>query len=73
MPRVEKAFDTVARPLVLKALDLFQLNPDLLRLVRSWLIPHRYCVPFKQLIGHVTARRGIKQGSKTRHCFGRLS
>lgn len=37
---MEKAFDTVSRPLVLRALEQFRLNPNLLRLVHSWLIPH---------------------------------
>ena len=35
-----------------------------LRLIHSWLAPHKYCIPFKQLIGHVIACRDIKQGSK---------
>ena len=61
---MEKAFDTVARSLVLQALDQFQFDVDDLRLIHSWLTPHKYCIPFIQFIGHVTARRGIKQGSK---------
>ena len=61
---MEKTFDTVTRPLVLKAFDQLQFDIDIFRLVHSWLIPHKYCIPFQQLIGHVTARRGIKQGSK---------
>ena len=59
---MEKTFDTVTRPLVLKAFDQLQFDIDIFRLVHSWLIPHKYCIPFQQLIGHVTARRGIKQG-----------
>ena len=61
---MEKAFDTVARSLVLQALDQYQFDVDALRLIHSWLAPHKYCIPFKQLIGHVIASRGIKQGSK---------
>ena len=61
---MEKAFDTVARSMVLQALDQYQFDVDVLRLIHSWLAPHKYYIPFKQLIGHVTACRGIKQGSK---------
>ena len=61
---MEKAFDTVARSKVLQALDPYHFDVDVLRLIHSWLAPHKYCIPFKQLIGHVTACRGIKQGSK---------
>ena len=61
---MEKAFDTVTRSLVLQALDQYQFDVDALRLIHSWLAPHKYCIPFKQLIGHVIACRGIKQGSK---------
>ena len=61
---MEKAFDTVARSKVLQALDPYPFDLDVLRLIHSWLAPHKYCIPFKQLIGHITACRGIKQGSK---------
>ena len=61
---MEKAFDTVARSLVLQALDQFRFDVDVFRLMHSWLTPHKYCIPFKQLTGHVIACRGIKQGSK---------
>lgn len=49
---MEKAFDTVDRKLVL---SFFALDSDLLKLVQFWLAPHKYCIPFKQLIGQVTA------------------
>ena len=61
---MEKAFDTVSRTLVLRALQLYRLDPDLFQLVHTWLTPHKYCIPFKQLIGQIHAHRGIKQGAK---------
>ena len=61
---MEKAFDTVNRTLVLRALQLYHLDSDLFQLVHSWLTPHKYCIPFKQLIGQIQAHRGIKQGAK---------
>ena len=44
---MEKAFDTVSRTLVLRALQMYHLDPDLFQLVHSWLTPHKYCIPFK--------------------------
>ena len=61
---MEKVFDTVNRNLVLRALQMYNLDLDLFQLVRSWLTPHKYCIPFKQLIGQIHAQRGIKQGAK---------
>ena len=61
---MEKAFDTVSRTLVLRTLKLYHLDPDLFQLVHLWLTPHKYCIPFKQLIGQIQAHRGIKQGAK---------
>ena len=61
---MEKAFDTVSRTLVLRALKMYNLDPDLFQLVHSWLTPHKYCIPFKQLIGQIQAHRGIKQWAK---------
>ena len=61
---MEKAFDTVSRHLVLRALKMYNLDLDLFQFVHSWLTPHKYCVPFKQLTGQIQAQRGIKQGAK---------
>ena len=61
---MEKAFDTVSRTLVLRALQLYHLDPDLFQFVHSWPPPHKYCIPFKQMIGQIQAHRGIKQGAK---------
>ena len=49
---------------MIRALTMYNLDPDLFQLVYSWLTPHKYCVPFKQLIGQIQAQRGIKQGAK---------
>ena len=61
---MEKAFDTVSRTLVLRALKLYHLDSDLFQFVHSWLTRHKYWIPFKQLIGQIQAHRGIKQGAK---------
>ena len=57
---MEKAFDTVSRTLVFRALKLYHLDSDLFQFVYSWFTPHKYCLPFKQLIGQIQAHRGIK-------------
>ena len=36
---MDKAFDTVSRTLVLRALQLYYLDPDLFQLVHTWLTP----------------------------------
>ena len=61
---MEKTFDTVSRTLMIRALQLYHLHSDLFQLVHSWLTPHKYYIPFKQLIGQIQAHRGIKQGAK---------
>ena len=61
---LEKAFDAIDRNLVIRAIQLFDLNSDLQLLVQSWLHKHEYCIPHKELVGRLTASRGIKQGSK---------
>ena len=60
---MEKAFDTVRRDLVLHALNQINLPPDVLRMIQTWLAPHKYHIPFKSLVGTIDASRGIKQGS----------
>ena len=60
---MEKAFDTVRRDLVLHALDQINLSSDVLHMIQTWLVPHKYHIPFKSLIGIIDASRGIKQGS----------
>lgn len=57
---MEKAFEIINRQLVVRALDLFNLDPDLLHLIHTWLFPHKYLIPYKQLINIVIARRDIK-------------
>ena len=42
---MEKAFDTVSRTLVLRALKMYNLDLDLFQLVHSWLIPHKSVFP----------------------------
>ena len=61
---LEKAFDAVSRNHVLRALEVFDMNPDLRNLITSWLMPHEYCLPHKELLGRIRASRGIKQGAK---------
>ena len=67
---LEKAFDAIDRNLVLRAIQRFEMNHDLQLLVQSWQHKHEYCIPHKDLIGRVTASRGIKQGSKDALCSG---
>ena len=61
---LEKAFDAISRALVVRALNLFDLNPDLRHLVHSWLMKHEYWVPPKDLVSRFIASGDIKQGSK---------
>ena len=42
---MEKAFDTVSRTLVLRALKMYNLDLDLFQLVHSWLTPHKSVFP----------------------------
>ena len=60
---MEQAFDMVRRDIVLQALSMFDLQPDVLHMIQIWLAPHKYPIPFKSLVGAITATRGIKQGS----------
>ena len=61
---MEKAFDTISRSMVLRALHIFDMSNDLQHLVHSWLAPHKYCISHKELVGIFQASGGIKQGSK---------
>ena len=61
---LEKAFDAVSRNHVLRALEVFDMNPDLRHLITSWLLPHEYCLLHKELLGRIRASRGIIQGAK---------
>ena len=70
---LEKAFDAIDRNLVLRAIQRFEMNHDLQLLVQSRQHKHEYCKPHKDLIGYVTASRGIKQGSKDAPLFWTLS
>ena len=60
---MEKAFDTVRRDIVLHALNQIDLSPNVLHMIQTWLVPHKYHIPFKSLVGTIDASRGIKQGS----------
>ena len=40
--------------------EVFELDSNLRYLVQSWLLPHDYCLPHKELPGRVRANRGIK-------------
>ena len=59
----KKAFNTVRKDLVFHALDQINLSSNVLRIIQTWLAPHKYPIPFKSLIGIIDASRGIKQGS----------
>ena len=61
---LEKAFDVVSRTHVLRSLDLFETNANLRQLVNAWLMPHTYCIPYKDLVARIRASRGIKQGAR---------
>ena len=61
---MEKAFDTISRTIVVRALTILDLPPELLHMLHTWLAPNNYYIPFKELVGSLTANRGIQQGSK---------
>ena len=69
---MEKIFDTISRSMVSRALHAFDISQDLQNLVHSWLAPHQYCIPHKELIGRFQATGGIKQGSKDAPMFWTL-
>ena len=70
---MEKAFDTISRQLVSRALHAFDVSADLQSLVHSWLTPHMYYIPHKEVIGPIQATGGIKQGSKDAPLFWNLT
>ena len=70
---MEKAFDTISRSMVSRALHVFDMSADLQHLVHSWLAPHRYCISHKELVGMFQASGGIKQGSKDAPFFWTIS
>ena len=39
---MEQAFDMVRRDIVLQALSMFDLQPDVLHMIQIWLAPHKY-------------------------------
>ena len=57
---MEKAFDTVSRTLVSRALHAFDLSNDIQSLVYSWFVPPAYFIPHKEMIGRIQATGGIK-------------
>ena len=57
---LEKAFDAIDRNLVVRALSLYDVDPDLRLLGHSWFQKHDYCIPHKQFVGRSTITRGIK-------------
>ena len=61
---LEKASDAIDRHLVIRALALHDIDPNLLKLVHSWLQKYEYCIPHKELLDRFTASRGINQRSK---------
>ena len=70
---MEKAFDTINRQLVSRALHAFDVSSDLQSLVHSWLAPHTYFIPHKELVGQIQATGGIKQSSKDAPFFWNLT
>ena len=69
---MEKAFDTISRSMISRALHACDISPDLQNLVHSWLAPHQYCIPHKELVGRFQVSGGIKQGSKDAPMFWTL-
>ena len=61
---LEKSFDAIDRNLVVRALSLYDLDPNLRFFVHSWFQPYEYCISHKEIVGRFVATRGIKQGSK---------
>ena len=61
---MEKAFDSISRDVVIRALQSLSIPEPVAKMVQSWLSPHKYFVPFKDLVGSLQANRGIQQGSK---------
>ena len=59
----EEAFDIVGRDHVFKALELFDLFPDLRHFINLRLLPHDYCLFHKDLVGRFRVHRGFKQGA----------
>ena len=49
------------------------MSSDLQSLVHSWLAPHTYFIPHKELVGKIQATGGIKQGSKDAPLFWNLT
>ena len=70
---MEKAFDTISRSMVSRALHAFDMSADLQHLVHSWLAPHQYCISHKELVGMFQVSGGIKQGSKDAPFFWTIS
>ena len=63
---MEKAFDTISRTIIIRALAILDLPQELLHILHTCLAPNKYYIPFKELVGTLTgtATRGIQQGSK---------
>ena len=57
---MEKAFDTISRSIVVRALAILDLPPELLHMLHTWLAPNKYYIPFKELVGSLIANRGIQ-------------
>ena len=56
---MEKAFDTISRNVVHRALAILSLLPDVLTMIHAWLALNQYYIPFQDLVGHLIATRGI--------------
>ena len=63
---MEKAFDSISRDVVIRALQSLSIPDPVVHMVQSWLSPRMYFVPvpFKDLVGSLQANRGIQQGFK---------
>ena len=55
---MEKAFDIISRHIVHRPLPILSLPPDVFTMIHAWLAPNQYYIPFKDLVGHLTATRG---------------
>ena len=61
---MEKTFDTINRNVVHRTLVILSVPLDILTMIHAWFAPNQYYISFKDLVGHLTATRGIQQGSK---------
>ena len=59
----KKTFDSVRRHTIYLALDVLHLPECLHDFAQSLLVPHKYYISYKILVGEFMATRGIRQGA----------